>query len=238
MMAQLKNELKTRALVLKRTNYGEADRILQVLTPEGKFGVLAKGVRKEKSRLAGGIELCSVSEVVLRRGRGDLMTLTSARLLEFYSEIMKDWAMMELVGKCSKEVSRKAEQVDVPEYFDLMQQVLEVANCLLKDSMRTNKEVGALVIQSWWHLNLRRASGEELNLERDVRGERLIEQLRYVWDEQEMAFRGDEFAESSLSSEQIKLMRLMSRSDLRTALRVKNLELLMPEIFDFVKMMR
>ncbi len=42
------SDLRTRAIVLRRTNYGESDRILNLLTPEGKVAVLAKGVRKEK----------------------------------------------------------------------------------------------------------------------------------------------------------------------------------------------
>lgn len=53
----MQNDLHTRAIVLRRTNYGETDRILNLLTPEGKKSVLAKGVRREKSKLAGGIEL-------------------------------------------------------------------------------------------------------------------------------------------------------------------------------------
>ena len=42
-------DLKTRALVLRRTNYGESDRILNLITPVGKVSAMAKGVRKEKS---------------------------------------------------------------------------------------------------------------------------------------------------------------------------------------------
>lgn len=46
----MQNDLHTRAIVLRRTNYGETDRILNLLTPEGKKSVLAKGVRREKIR--------------------------------------------------------------------------------------------------------------------------------------------------------------------------------------------
>ena len=63
---------RTRAIVLRRTNYGEADRILQLLTPDGKKSVMARGVRREKSRLAGGIELFAVSDVVIGEGKGEL----------------------------------------------------------------------------------------------------------------------------------------------------------------------
>ena len=45
-------DLRTKAIVLRRTDYGEADRILNLITPQGKIAVIAKGVRKEKSKLS------------------------------------------------------------------------------------------------------------------------------------------------------------------------------------------
>ena len=59
---------RLQAIVLRRTNYGEADRILQLMTNQGGRAVMARGVRREKSRLAGGVELLSVSDVVCIRG--------------------------------------------------------------------------------------------------------------------------------------------------------------------------
>ncbi|HEU4830668.1 MAG TPA: DNA repair protein RecO, partial [Candidatus Saccharimonadales bacterium] len=82
---------RTRAIVLRRTNYGEADRILQLLTPEGKRSVMARGVRREKSKLAGGIELFAVCDVVIGEGKGELGILTSSRLIHFYGAILKDY---------------------------------------------------------------------------------------------------------------------------------------------------
>lgn len=65
--------VRSQAIVLRRTNYGEADRILQLLTPDGRRSVMARGVRKEKSKLAGGIELFAVSDVVIGEGKGSLV---------------------------------------------------------------------------------------------------------------------------------------------------------------------
>ena len=63
------SSITTKAIVLSRVNYGEADRIMQVLTPDsGKIGVIAKSVRREKSKLAGGIELLAVCDLVLHQG--------------------------------------------------------------------------------------------------------------------------------------------------------------------------
>ena len=75
--------LTTPAIVLRRTNYGEADRILTILTPEhGQQAVIARSVRKEKSKLAGGIELFAVCELGLVRSSTNtdgMWTLTSSR---------------------------------------------------------------------------------------------------------------------------------------------------------------
>lgn len=48
-------DIRTLGIVLRRTNYGEADRILNILTPSGKITAIAKGVRKSRSKLAGRI---------------------------------------------------------------------------------------------------------------------------------------------------------------------------------------
>ena len=47
----------TKAIVLRRTNYGEADRIVTFLTPVGKIRAMVKGVRGSKGKWAGGIGL-------------------------------------------------------------------------------------------------------------------------------------------------------------------------------------
>ena len=64
------NDIKTLAYVIRRTNYGEADRIINLITPEGKISAIAKGVRKEKSKLAS--KLAGATEKVsnvAKRGR-------------------------------------------------------------------------------------------------------------------------------------------------------------------------
>lgn len=61
---------KTEGIVLKRSNFGEADRILTIYTRHyGKIRAIAKGVRKITSRKAGALELFNHSRLVLARGR-------------------------------------------------------------------------------------------------------------------------------------------------------------------------
>lgn len=60
----------TSALILKRFNYGEADRILTLFTDKyGKLTVIAKGVRKPSSRKRGHIELFNHIRAHIVHGR-------------------------------------------------------------------------------------------------------------------------------------------------------------------------
>ena len=50
-------QLTSSALLLRKTNYGESDLVLQVLTEDvGRLGVIARAARASKRRFAGGIE--------------------------------------------------------------------------------------------------------------------------------------------------------------------------------------
>ena len=56
-MSEGSRSYRTEALVIRHTNFGEADRILTLYSREkGKIRVVAKGVRKLKSRKAGHLE--------------------------------------------------------------------------------------------------------------------------------------------------------------------------------------
>jgi DNA repair protein RecO (recombination protein O) len=60
----------TEAIVIRHSNFGEADRILTIMTPDlGKLRVIAKGVRKITSRKAGHVELFTRVKLLLARGR-------------------------------------------------------------------------------------------------------------------------------------------------------------------------
>ena len=71
----------TDAIVLSRFDYGEADRIMTLLTPvQGKFKAIAKGVRRPTSRLGGALEPLAELRVALARGRTfDVVTQVRSR---------------------------------------------------------------------------------------------------------------------------------------------------------------
>lgn len=77
----------TEAITLRRMDFGEADRILTVLTPfMGKLRLLAKGVRRPTSRIAGHVEPFSLAQLMVTRGR-DLDLLTQASTIESFREV-------------------------------------------------------------------------------------------------------------------------------------------------------
>src|SRR6202022_3409001 len=58
------------AVVLRKLDYGEADRIYTLLTKDhGKIGAIARGVRKTSSKLASALEVYSQVDIQLAHGR-------------------------------------------------------------------------------------------------------------------------------------------------------------------------
>ena len=70
---------RTTGIIIKRTDVGEADRVLTIMTPAGKVVASARGVRKTVSRLAGHLELLSHCQLQLASGRNrDVVTQSVA----------------------------------------------------------------------------------------------------------------------------------------------------------------
>lgn len=201
-------DFKSEAIVLKRTNYGEADRILKVITPAGKYSIVAKAVRKEKSRLAGGIEMFCLSEITIHIGKGDMSVLTSAKMKEFYKGILTDLDKIELASTILKKISRAADMTDNEQFFSLTKQSLVALN------NNSNKSL----IEAWFYLNLANICGEQVNMMYDTGGQKLQADKMYAWDVEEKALRLSE--KGKIGANEIKMMRLMLSADLDLVLRV------------------
>ncbi len=218
------SDLRTKAIVLRRTNYGESDRIINFLTPDGKISALARGVRKEKSRLAGGIELFSVADVVIHQGRSNLATLTSAKMLQFFSNILTDIARLELASNFLRRLERLSEHVSSPDYFQTLVEVLSGLNDALPSAL----------VETWGLLNLSRISGDELNLAYDTKGNKLEPNFYYRWEASESALCPD--ARGNISAKEIKFARLLLSHHLATAAKVDGYESLLPPLLALAKL--
>jgi len=81
-MSHRERVYRTEAIVLRRTDFGEADRLLTVFTPErGKLRLIARGARKPGSRKSGHVELFSHGLYLVAVGR-ELDIITQAETLE------------------------------------------------------------------------------------------------------------------------------------------------------------
>lgn len=81
---------RTEAIVLRRTNFGEADRLLTAFTPDrGKLRLIAKGARKPGSRKSGHVELFTHSQFLVAVGR-ELDIVTQAETLEPFLPLRED----------------------------------------------------------------------------------------------------------------------------------------------------
>lgn len=73
---------KIHGIILRRSNFSEADKLITIFTKEqGKIKVLAKGIRRIKSRRAPHLELFNHVEVVLHEGK-TFSVVTEAKILD------------------------------------------------------------------------------------------------------------------------------------------------------------
>jgi len=204
------NRVNTQGIVLSRTDYGEADRILTFLTPDhGKVSVIAKGVRKQKSKLAGGIELFSVSDISYIIGRKEVSTLISTRLVKHYGDIVKDMERTNAAYEAMKMINKATEDKPEAEYFNLLQTALESLN---------DTTIDLRLINAWFAAQLLRLAGHTPNLRSQNNGQKLQAGLTYDFNFDSMSFEPGE----AFNSDQIKFLRLLFSENTPTTLqRVK-----------------
>lgn len=210
---------RTRAIVLRRTNYGEADRIITFLTPLGQRRAIAKGVRREKSKLAGGIELFAIIDIVLTSRPGsDLSIVTSARLVQFYRHILEDYDKLQFGYEVINAVSRASENIDEPDWYGILSEVymgLDVATIPLQ------------LIQTWFYLHYAELTGYELNVERDVSGRVLVADKTYMYDPAEKGLRLSD--QGDINADHIKLLRIITTRSIAVAAQIGGTEAILSD---------
>lgn len=101
---------KTEGIILKRRDFGEADRIITAFTfHRGKVTIIAKGVRRITSRRAGNVELLNRVAMFLYPGK-QFLNLTEANSIETFQKIKEDltlstyaYHIIELIDKLTAE---------------------------------------------------------------------------------------------------------------------------------------
>jgi len=170
----------TEAIVLARTDYGEADRIITLLTPvDGKLRLIAKGVRKVKSKLAGGIELFSVTNVTYIKGRGDIGTLVSARLVTHYGHIVQNIDRTMLGYELIKQLHKATEDETEADYFHVLVEGFTALD---------HASIDLDLIRLWFSAQLLRLDGHTPNLQTEPDGTKLVATQRYEFSFDDTAF--------------------------------------------------
>ncbi len=191
-------QIATKAIVLSRIDFGETGRILTLLTERhGKLGVLAKGVRKPKSKLAGGVELFSVSDVVYFEGKSDIKTLVSAQLDTHFSHIATDITRSMMAYDVLKFANLYTETVCEDEYFFLVRDVLAALN---------QADVPPALAWAWFGCRLLEISGRAINTETDTHGKPLKADDSFVFDYENMSFQT--LQQGPYNASHVKVLRL------------------------------
>jgi DNA repair protein RecO (recombination protein O) len=86
-MPERERSFRVEAIVLRHSDWGEADRLVGIYTLEmGKLRAIAKGVRKLRSRKAGHLEPFTRVSLLLARGR-EMLLITQAEALDAHLPI-------------------------------------------------------------------------------------------------------------------------------------------------------
>lgn len=156
----------TDVIVLSHFDLGEADRVLSVLAPaDGKFKVIAKGVRRPTSRLGGSLEPFAELRLSLARGRTfDVVTQAAVihpwlRLRDSLASTATAWYVTELADR-SVEERHPAEALYA---------LLHRAYSLLDAGMAPGR------VARWFELRFADELGVRPEVDRCVECDRLIE---------------------------------------------------------------
>lgn len=142
---------KTEAIIIKRKNFSEADRIITVFTKtQGKISVKASGVRRVKSRRGPHVELLNWTMLSLYNGH-KFPILTEAETIEPFSYIKDDlkktgtaFYICELVdGLCPENQENRP-------VFNLILQTLQNLRSKDHSSEVENFEITLLRLLGFW----------------------------------------------------------------------------------------
>ena len=128
-------EHKYTGIVLLKRDVGETDRLYSIYTLErGKIAVMARGVRKAKSKLAGKLENFYLIDFTVMKNRG-MGNLASSIVENSFSYLRSDFDALEKVFASTRIFNRliNDEEKD-PKVFELLLSYLEIMDIFAKDS--------------------------------------------------------------------------------------------------------
>jgi DNA repair protein RecO (recombination protein O) len=204
---------KTEALVLKSIKFGDTSRIATLYTKNyGKIKVIAKGIRKPKSRLAGALQTLSHIQIVFyKKQTTEIYLLSQSEILHAYQSLARDFnryvfasAVLELLDRLI------AGEESNPQLFEL---TLETLSFMEKCPQRSLEK-------SFWSYTLRLADllGYKPKLDKCVNCDKpVIEKLILFSPE-----KGGIICKRCARSDQAYL--ILSKDSVRSALKLQSIK--------------
>lgn len=93
--------IKTKGIIIAENNMGDFDKMVTILTPNGKIGCSAKGARRPKSQLMAGTQFLCFGEYMLFKGN-NTYTLNSCDTIEIFYNIRIDLDKLECAANITK----------------------------------------------------------------------------------------------------------------------------------------
>ena len=93
--------IKTKGIIIAENNMGDFDKMVTILTPNGKIGCSAKGSRRPKSQLMAGTQFLCFGEYMLFKG-SNTYTLNSCETIEVFYKIRTDLDKLECASHITK----------------------------------------------------------------------------------------------------------------------------------------
>ena len=156
----------TDAIVLSRFDYGEADRILTLLTPGlGKIKAIAKGIRRPTSRIGGSLEPLTELRLQLARGRS-FDVVTQVTMLHAWLGLHDRLEVTATAWYCGELLERSMEERHAAEPLYLL---LRRAYELLDAGMNPGR------VARWFEMRLCDELGVRPEVDRCVECDRLLE---------------------------------------------------------------
>ena len=116
---------KTEGIVLKSTEFEEADKIVTIYTKSyGKISAIAKGVRKIKSKFGSSLEILTHSIFLIYKGR-NIDIVSQTEILESFFSTSKEVIKFAFAVNCVEMVNKLTEEREINiGLFNLLKEVL------------------------------------------------------------------------------------------------------------------
>lgn len=142
---------KIEGVVIRRINYAESDRLISIYSKsQGKIVVLAKGIRKIRSRKAPHLELFTHCRVFIAKGRNfDLVT--ESQTIEPFSLLRSDLVRLAYSYRTIEIVDRLCPEREVHKdvYYLLLRTLAILNSCDLKNPQEMTEQ---FTLQILWNL--------------------------------------------------------------------------------------